>query len=234
MPTRAQVKAWNKYKKFYRDTFGPYGPIGLPKGEKFRKPFFSVWKHSPEEIESWIWDLADEMDEVDDETYGDDYLDEEPMDKFDPLRGTGRWAGDDQFQSKERDMLISIYSDMYKERYGIRPRYIDWTDKDLETVRQMVDELEQEPLEDIEDYYMDENKLKEMVGNSDLHKKIIRDLHSNYNIQFSWDAHLLISNSALAFERWRYSFEDAKKVTWFAGYLELQKTLNSRLSFLKS
>ena len=78
------------------------------------------------------------------------------------------------------------------------------------------------------------NKLKEIVINSDLHKKTISDLHSNYNLQFSWDTHLLISNSALAFERWRYSFENANKVTWFAGYFELQQTLNSRLSVLKS
>lgn len=77
-------------------------------------------------------------------------------------------------------------------------------------------------------------KLKEIVIGSNLHKKTSSNLNSDYNIQFSWDAYKLISNSALAFEKWRYSFEDQDKVTWFAGYLELQQVLDTRLSIIKS
>ena len=78
------------------------------------------------------------------------------------------------------------------------------------------------------------SSLKELVKDSKIHKDINREINSTHKVQFSWEAHKLIANSSLAFERWRYSFEDKDEVTWFAGYLELQKVLNSRILEIKS
>lgn len=49
--------------------------------------------------------------------------------------------------------------------------------------------------------------LKRIVKNSKVHREISREINSEHKVQFSWDAHKSISNSCLAFEKWRYSFE---------------------------
>jgi len=77
-------------------------------------------------------------------------------------------------------------------------------------------------------------KVKEISNSSAWYKDISREINSKYKIQFSWEPHKLISNSALAFDRWRYVFEDIDKPTWFAGYIELQQAFDSRLNEIKS
>lgn len=77
-------------------------------------------------------------------------------------------------------------------------------------------------------------KVKEISNSSSWYRDISREINSKYKIQFSWEPHKLISNSALAFDRWRYVFEDADKPTWFAGYIELQQAFDSRLNEINS
>ncbi len=45
----------------------------------------------------------------------------------------------------DRAMAISIYSDMYKDRYNVRPRHIDWNTKSDEDIVRMTNDLESVP-----------------------------------------------------------------------------------------
>lgn len=77
-------------------------------------------------------------------------------------------------------------------------------------------------------------KLKEITSSSSFYRDINREINKTHKVPFSWEAHKLISNSSLAFERWRYSYEDKDKVTWFAGYAELQKAFDARIEVIKA
>jgi len=78
-----------------------------------------------------------------------------------------------------------------------------------------------------------EEALKEITSKTPIYKGINRKLNEEFKINFSWNAQKLISNSSQAFESWRYSFEKEKELTWFAGYLELQDALNSRIEMIR-
>ena len=45
----------------------------------------------------------------------------------------------------DRAEAISIYSDMYKDRYNVRPRHIDWSTKSDEDIVRMTEDLETVP-----------------------------------------------------------------------------------------
>jgi hypothetical protein len=47
-----------------------------------------------------------------------------------------------------RDEAISIYSDMYKDRYNVRPRWIEWDTLTDDDIRRMTDDLAQVPFAD--------------------------------------------------------------------------------------
>ncbi len=46
--------------------------------------------------------------------------------------------------NQDHDQLSSIYSDVYKEKYGTRPRHVDFNKYSTEELQKMVDDLEQE------------------------------------------------------------------------------------------
>jgi hypothetical protein len=46
--------------------------------------------------------------------------------------------------NQDHDQLSSIYSDVYKEKYGTRPRHVDFSKYSTEELQKMVDDLEQE------------------------------------------------------------------------------------------
>ena len=46
--------------------------------------------------------------------------------------------------NQDHDQLSSIYSDVYKEKYGTRPRHVDFGKYSTEELQKMVDDLEQE------------------------------------------------------------------------------------------
>jgi hypothetical protein len=47
----------------------------------------------------------------------------------------------------ERDMAMSIYSDVYKEKYGMRPRGKDWSGYTTEEIEEAIEELYETPSE---------------------------------------------------------------------------------------
>lgn len=62
------------------------------------------------------------------------------------------------------------------------------------------------------------------IASTGLHREISKAINGE-NIQFSWEPHKLISNSSLAFERWRYSFESKADVSSL-GTMSLGEHLN--------
>lgn len=52
---------------------------------------------------------------------------------------------DNEFNANDKDYLYSEYSDVYKEKYGIRPRWVHPSDLSVEQLKQMLDELYDEP-----------------------------------------------------------------------------------------
>ncbi|MDO9104342.1 MAG: hypothetical protein Q7U57_05205 [Methylovulum sp.] len=76
--------------------------------------------------------------------------------------------------------------------------------------------------------------LKEVVKNCSLCKEAVKFFNSEYKIQFNWDIHKLLSNSNMAFERWRYIYEGKNDPTWFAGYSEIQASVDIRINNLKN
>lgn len=77
-------------------------------------------------------------------------------------------------------------------------------------------------------------RMKEITKSSEMHKIGAKAINEHCKIQFAWEPHKLISNSSEAFENWRYHFEETSRSTWFAGYSELQESINSRITQLKS
>ena len=76
--------------------------------------------------------------------------------------------------------------------------------------------------------------LKQVVKNCSVCKEAVKFFNSEYKIQFRWDIYNLLSKSNMAFERWRYMYEGKKDLTWFAGYSEIQASLDLRIENLKS
>lgn len=75
------------------------------------------------------------------------------------------------------------------------------------------------------------DSFKAYTKTNELCKEVTKVMQSQ-NIQYSWDLHKLLSNSNMAFERWRYIYEDQHDPTWFAGYSELQHSLDLRIAEL--
>ena len=51
-------------------------------------------------------------------------------------------------EALDREELINVYSDQYKDRYGTRPRAIDWDALTDDQIQQKMDRLMLEPEED--------------------------------------------------------------------------------------
>jgi len=45
----------------------------------------------------------------------------------------------------ERSEIFSIYSDVFKEKHGVRPRHIDWREHSVEELQAMLDDIYEEP-----------------------------------------------------------------------------------------
>jgi len=58
-------------------------------------------------------------------------------------------------RNSERDETASIYSDVYKEKYGVRPRHIDWDVISDDEAQAMLDRLYDEPGDDSPSSYGD-------------------------------------------------------------------------------
>jgi len=67
----------------------------------------------------------------------------------------------------ERDEIASIYSDVYKEKYGIRPRHIDWEGVSVEEAQAMLDQLYDERGYDDVDYLPIEQEFPPLEGTVD-------------------------------------------------------------------
>ena len=78
------------------------------------------------------------------------------------------------------------------------------------------------------------SKIKEITKKSEMHKLGAKAINEHCKVQFAWEPHKLIANSSEAFEKWRYHFEENSRITWFAGYSELQQAIDSRIDQLKS
>lgn len=76
------------------------------------------------------------------------------------------------------------------------------------------------------------SNLKSMCKESEKCKATAKYFKHEIRVEFNWEMHKLLSNSDMAFERWRYIYEK-KDSTWFAGYTEIQKVLDLRISNLK-
>jgi len=81
------------------------------------------------------------------------------------------------FNSDDKDHLYSEYSDVYKEKHNIRPRWIHPNDVSVEELKQMLNDLH-----DIPDYDLDDN-YHDYKGNEkyydDLNAKHVTDIEIN-------------------------------------------------------
>ncbi|PHO13720.1 hypothetical protein CPG38_01650 [Malaciobacter marinus] len=80
-----------------------------------------------------------------------------------------------------------------------------------------------------------QNKVDEITQTSEKYNEISKKINDDLGIKFSWNVKDLISNSSNAFNKWRYHFEvnSNADLTWFAGYSELQKAIDSRIAQLQ-
>ncbi len=72
---------------------------------------------------------------------------------------------DNQFNSDDKDYLYSEYSDVYKEKYGIRPRWVHPKDLSVEELKQMLDELYDEPGNGWADDFEESDTPRDYKGN---------------------------------------------------------------------
>lgn len=111
-----------------------------------------------ESVEEWPRGLAEESltDKLEDKTATEADADFNDVPRAD-VEGDldipmGYAPGEDQ-DEKEKKMLYSVYSDMYKELNNIRPRWVDPEELTVEDLRMMIDDLaNEEPLEAPEGY----------------------------------------------------------------------------------
>ena len=67
----------------------------------------------------------------------------------------------------ERDEIASIYSDVYKEKYGVRPRHISWDTVSADEAQEMLDRLYDQSGDRYDDYndnYAPEPEYPDMEG----------------------------------------------------------------------
>jgi len=60
------------------------------------------------------------------------------------LRDIIREAVEDEYKPTELEMMASVYSDMYKELYGVRPRHQDFTSWSSEKLQEEMDYIQKE------------------------------------------------------------------------------------------
>jgi hypothetical protein len=48
-------------------------------------------------------------------------------------------------------------------------------------------------------------------------------------MQFRWDLSFLLGKSNLAFERWRYIYEERADIAWFCGYTQIKAAIDRRI-----
>ena len=65
--------------------------------------------------------------------------------------------------SQDHDQLSSIYSDLYKERHGIRPRHMDFSKFSEEELQKMVDDMEKEIVHHARNDYSYEEEMEDMI-----------------------------------------------------------------------
>jgi len=64
----------------------------------------------------------------------------------DALAREAMQAARERAEYAERSELSGLYSDMFKDRFGVRPRFIDFRTIPLADLRKAVDDLEKTPL----------------------------------------------------------------------------------------
>lgn len=62
--------------------------------------------------------------------------------------------------------------------------------------------------------------------------KIISRLLNEQKVQIRWDLPFLLAKSNLAFERWRYIYEQKGDIAWFCGYTQIKAALDRRINEL--
>lgn len=65
--------------------------------------------------------------------------------------------------SQDHGQLSSIYSDLYKERHGIRPRHMDFSKFSEEELQKMVDDMEEETVHHARNDYSYEEGMEDMI-----------------------------------------------------------------------
>ena len=87
--------------------------------------------------------------------------------KLGTLRKLIKEALDEMAPTDERDQIASIYSDVYKEKYGIRPRHLHWDEYSTEELSAMLEKLYDERGYDDEDYLPVKQEFPDMEGTVD-------------------------------------------------------------------
>lgn len=64
---------------------------------------------------------------------------------------------------QDHDQLASIYSDVYKERYGILPRHMDFSKYSTEELQKMVDDMEKETVHHARNDYSHEEEMEDLI-----------------------------------------------------------------------
>ena len=59
--------------------------------------------------------------------------------------------------------------------------------------------------------------------------KNVARLLNKHKVQFRWDLPFLLGKSNLAFERWRYIYEQKGDIAWFCGYTQIKAALDLRI-----
>lgn len=63
--------------------------------------------------------------------------------------------------------------------------------------------------------------------------KRISLLLNQHRLQFRWDLAFLLTRSNLAFERWRYIYEQKGDIAWFCGYTQIKTAIDKRILQIK-
>lgn len=90
------------------------------------------------------------------------------FDSDEDFEDIGSEKENDSLDNLEKDDLYSHYSDLYKEKHNIRPRWVHPSDVSAEDLRRMIDDLYQDPgYSDDEDDYSDHEDNKEYFDDLD-------------------------------------------------------------------
>jgi hypothetical protein len=66
------------------------------------------------------------------------------------------------------------------------------------------------------------------TSNNPTCKQISRMLNE-HQLQFRWDLAFLLARCNLAFERWRYIYEQKGDIAWFCGYSQIKSAIDTRI-----